>query len=698
MIDARANGDIAQPSSAGGAPPLLELRDVSISYFGRHGEIPSVTSVSLTLNEGEALGLVGESGCGKSTIAYAILAYLSGKGRVVGGSIRFRGRDLASLSATERVRGSGIGIIYQEAMSALNPTMTVGDQLAEVAVFHRAASWDAARIEAAAALRDVRLADIERVRAAYPHQLSGGQQQRVVIAMALLGRPALLLLDEPTTSLDVTVEAGIVELIASLRAKYRTALLFISHNLGLVAQVCDRVAVMYSGEIVEEGPVDDVFVNPRHPYTRGLINCIPLPYVDQRAQRLVAIPGQVSLPHERPAGCYFGPRCRHFVMADCERERIPLLTIDGTNRSVRCVRWQAVTEAREPMQARDASMGDAIAALEVRDLSKDYGVDERSLWSMLSGRAKRQVRANRQLSFDVNRGQTLAIVGESGCGKSTFAKVLMGLERASAGEIRMGDVDLARLPVDRRRPELKSALQMVFQNPDETLNPSYSVGAQIGRAVRKLGAARGRSQVAARVSELLELTRLSTAFASRLPRQLSGGQKQRVGIARAFAGRPSLVVADEPVSALDVSVRAAITELLIDVQRKHGTTLVLISHDLGLVRYIADRVVVMYLGRAMEVGTVEQIFAPPYHPYTEALLSAIPVADSRVVRRKVVLSGELPSPLDPPKGCPFHTRCPRKVGRICEDTVPAEQALPNGHRIACHIPADELAGIEPVMG
>ncbi len=679
--------------------PLLELDHVSISYFGRGGEIPSVIGVSLTLREGEALGLVGESGCGKSTVAYSILRYLSGHGRVVDGAIRFRGRDLATLTEGElrTIRGSGIGMIYQEALSALNPTMIVGDQLAEVAVFHRKADWAAARAEAAGVLSDVRLADVERVMSAYPHQLSGGQQQRVVVAMALLGRPALLLLDEPTTSLDVTVEAGIVELIASLRVKYRTALLFISHNLGLVAQVCDRVAVMYSGEIVEEGPVAGVFAAPRHPYTRGLIRCIPLPYVDQRAQRLVPIPGQVSLPQERPDGCYFGPRCRHFREAECGRGHIELIPLDAGTRSVRCVRWQAVAVAGEPVESRAIRARHDDVSVSVRDLSKDYPVDERSLWGVLTGGVKRRVKANRHLSFDVNRGQTLAIVGESGCGKSTFAKVLMGLEGATSGEIRMGEIDLGALPVVRRRPALKSALQMVFQNPDETLNPSYSVGTQIGRVVRKLGNLRKRPAVAARVHELLELTRMPAVFAARLPRQLSGGQKQRVGIARAFAGNAALVVADEPVSALDVSVRAAITELLMDVQQKHGTTMVLISHDLGLVRYIADHVVVMYLGRAMEVGTVEQIFAPPYHPYTEALLSAIPVADPRVVRKRIVLTGELPSPRDPPQGCPFHSRCHRKVGRVCEDTLPPDQQLSGGHRIACHIPAEELAKVEPVM-
>src|SRR5439155_4706425 len=441
----------------------------------------------------------------------------------------------------------------------------------------------------------------------------------------------------------------------------------------------------------------EVFAAPRHPYTQGLIRCIPLPYIDQRAQRLVPIPGQVSLPNERPSGCYFGPRCCHFRIDECGRERIELVRFDAANRSVRCVRWQAAAVAEEPLQTREKRAGDDAIAVSVRDLSKDYAVDERSLWGVLGGTSKRRVMANRHLSFEIKQGETLAIVGESGCGKSTFAKVLTGLETATSGAIRMGDIDLAQLPVQRRQSALKSALQMVFQNPDETLNPSYSIGKQIARVVRKLGNVRARQSAVARMHELLDLTRLPAAFASRLPRQLSGGQRQRVEIARAFAGNPALVVADEPVSALDVSVRAAITELLLDVQQKHGTTMVLISHDLGLVRYVADHVVVMYLGRTMEVGTVGQIFAPPYHPYTEALLSAIPVADVRVVRRRLVLTGELPSPLDPPRGCPFHTRCPKKLGAICEDTVPVDQELPGGHRIACHIPAAELARATPVM-
>ncbi|MGQ0663624.1 MAG: dipeptide ABC transporter ATP-binding protein [Pseudomonadota bacterium] len=684
-----------------GSAPILELDAVSISYFVRGGEVPAVTGASLALRAGESLGLVGESGCGKSTVAMAVLRYFAGNGRIVGGAIRFQGRDMAGLSDDElrRVRGGGIGMVYQEAMSALNPSLTIAEQLAETAVVHLGADWEAARAAAVAMLKDVKLADIERVMESYPHQLSGGQQQRIVIAMALLAKPSLLLLDEPTTGLDVTVEAGVVDVIAALRAKYNTTLLYISHNLGLIAEVCERVAVMYSGEIVEEGRIEDVFARPSHPYTRGLLACLPLPTSDKRVRPLVPIRGNVTLPQERPPGCYFGPRCDHFSAGLCDAARIAMEVVDaGSGHGVRCVRWSKIALAPSPpggighdVEARE----DVVLA--VSDLDKHYPIDDRGLAAWLLGGAKRWIKANQKLNFRVRRQQTLAIVGESGCGKSTFAKVLMGLEAATGGEIGFVGVDLAELPVERRSPAQLRALQMVFQNPDETLNPSYSIGAQIARVVRKFGVETDRKGVGERVGELLALTKLSPAFAERRPRQLSGGQKQRVAIARAFAGKPDVVVADEPVSSLDVSVRAAITELLIDIQKSQGTTLVLISHDLSLVRYIADRVVVMYLGQVMESGTADQLFAPPYHPYTEALLSAVPIADPSIERKRIVLAGEIPSALDPPAGCPFHTRCPRKIGRICEEQKPPDQRLADGHRIACHIPAAELAKLGPVF-
>ena len=537
--------------------------------------------------------------------------------------------------------------------------------------------------------------------AAYPHQLSGGQQQRVVIAMALSSNPSLLLLDEPTTALDVTVQAGIVALIAEISKSYETALLYISHNLGLILEVCDRVCVMYSGEVVEEGSVEAVFAKPRHPYTHGLFACIPLPSADKHARPLVPIPGQLPLPHERPKGCNFGPRCGFFKPGLCDARDIamePVRSDDDPNHQVRCIRWNEIDPDRAVVKGigrPPVEVGETV--LEVDNMKKYYVVRDRSIGALISGRGVRYVKANEAISFSAKRGQTVGIVGESGCGKSTFAKVLMGLETATAGKIEFEGKNIAGIPIEKRGPELIRALQMVFQDPDGTLNPSHSVGWAIGRVIRKVGQEKRSKVIRKMVGDVLELVRLPREFTTRKPRQLSGGQKQRVAVARAFAGNPALVVADEPVSSLDVSVQAAVINLLMEVQEKYNTTLLFISHDLSAVRYLADRVVVMYLGRIMESGSTDEVFGPPYHPYTEALLSAVPVADPAIEKRHIVLEGVLPSALDPPKGCPFCTRCPRKVGAICDDTPPPVHKTASGHAIACHIPLAELEKVEPVF-
>ena len=666
--------------------PLLEMADVSIAYRTRAGLMPAVGNVSLTIHEGESVGLVGESGCGKSTLALASLGYFGRNGQLTSGSIRFAGQDITRLTQVElrRIRGPGIGIVYQEAMSALNPSLRIATQLAETVIVHRGLSRQNARAAACATLAEMELPDPERIMAAWPHQLSGGQQQRVVIAMALLAQPRLLLLDEPTTALDVTVEAGIVDLLSRLRRTHNTAMLFISHNLGLIGQICDRAAVMYAGEIVETGDVGQLFARPRHPYTIGLMRCIPRPDLPRTMQHLAPIRGQVPAPNERPIGCSFAPRCEHVRVGQCDRDAIPLVALSSYQTAVRCVRASEIGQLPLPPRASVIAQRSDVTLLAVDGLEKLYPV------------RGHVIRANQDLTFEAPRGETLAIVGESGCGKSTFANIVMGLTAATGGKVLFEATDLARLPVERRSAALLRQLQMVFQNPDETLNPSYSVGTQIARAIRKLGVARGRASVQARMHALLGMTRLPAAYASRRPSQLSGGQKQRVGIARAFAGAPKLVVADEPVSALDVSVQAAITELLLDMQRTQQTTLIVISHDLGFVRYIADHVVVMYLGQVMEAGAAERVFEPPYHPYTEALISAAPTIDAQRRRQRIVLSGELPSALSSPAGCPFHTRCPRKLGAICATERPPEHRLDDGHRIACHIPPADLARMQKV--
>ena len=696
-------------SETSAAPePVLEIDNVNISYFTRAGEIPAVIDFSLKLMAGEAVGLVGESGCGKSTVAMAIMQYMGANGDVVGGSIKFKGRDMTAMSQAElrQIRGAEIAMVYQEPMAALNPSMTLGRQLMEVPLYHEPGITEKQAYDRAVAmLADVRLPDPERVMAAYPHQISGGQQQRVVIAMALLSNPALLLLDEPTTALDVTVEAGIVELIADIAKRFGTAMLYISHNLGLILETCDRVCVMYSGEVVEEGRIADVFEAPRHPYTKGLFNAIPLPTADKNARPLQAIRGQLPLPHERPVGCNFAPRCDHCRPGLCTDHDIKMREIDhpAPDHRVRCVRWADLhNDPQTEETVTHAPMEPGEQVLAVVDMQKYYEVHDRSLKALFTGQAVRYVKANERINFRAHRGETVAIVGESGCGKSTFAKVLMGLETATNGAInfkREGAPveDISEKSIDQRSPAEIGALQMVFQNPNDTLNPSHTVGAQIGRVIRKFGIATDKHEIHRRVLELLDTVKLPRDFAKRRPRQLSGGQKQRVGIARAFAGNPAMVIADEPVSALDVSVQAAVTELLMDIQREFGTTLLFISHDLSVVRYLADRVVVMYLGQIMERGTTEQIFEPPYHPYTEALLSAVPIADPGVTKRQIVLEGNLPSVLNPPKGCPFASRCPRKVGPICDDEPPPERFADDRHMIFCHIPLDELRAVEPVL-
>jgi len=687
----------------GGGDYLLEIEGLRLSYFTRAAEIPAVADFSLTLKPGESVGLVGESGCGKSTVALGIMSFLGNNGGIVGGSIRFKGRDMATLSADElrRLRGAEISMIYQEPMSALNPSMTIGAQLMEVPIAHEGISKAEARQRSRQMLTDVRLPDAEHLMASYPHQISGGQQQRVVIAMALLSNPSLLLLDEPTTALDVTVEAGIVELIADLSRKFGTSLLYISHNLGLMLEVCDRICVMYSGEVIEEGTIDSIFTWAKHPYTHGLFGCIPLPYADKNARPLVAIPGQLPLPHERPPGCNFGPRCTFFQGGLCDAGDIaiePVTTDDDPAHRVRCTRWnninreEAITVgvAHNPIE-----IGDVV--LEVESMQKHYEVFDRSLKALISGRRVKHVRAIEALDFNAKRGQTIGIVGESGCGKSTFAKVLIGLETATDGEIRLDGQNVAQTSVQDRNPGQLSSLQMVFQNPNDTLNPSHTIGAQIGRVIRKFGVESEGARVRRRVMELLDLVKLPRDFFHRRPRQLSGGQKQRVAIARAFAGNPAMVIADEPISALDVSVAAAVTDLLMDIQRRHQTTLLFISHDLGAVRYLADLIVVMYLGQIMERGTTEEIFSPPYHPYTEALLSAVPIADPEIKKRHIVLEGNLPSTLDPPRGCPFASRCPRHLGPVCDNEPPAAHEDADGHLISCHIPIEELRQVEPVF-
>ncbi|WP_347817770.1 ABC transporter ATP-binding protein [uncultured Planktomarina sp.] len=681
--------------------PILEIDQLSISFFTRLNEIPAVMDFSCTIQPGEAMGLVGESGCGKSTVALGVMQDLGVNGRIVGGSIKFKGRDLNLMSDEELrdIRGSEIAMIYQEPMASLNPAMKIGKQLMEVPMIHEGISKEAAYARALEVVTDVKLPDPERILKSFPHQLSGGQQQRIVIAMALMSKPSLLILDEPTTALDVTVEAAVVELVKDLGKKYGTSMLFISHNLGLVLETCDRICVMYSGEAVETGRIEDVFDKMQHPYTQALFRSIPLPGADKNDRPLVAIPGNFPLPHERPNGCNFGPRCDYFEASRCDQGHISMDTVPhGERHGSRCLRWSEIDwDAPLELAETKTKAEPGRVVLKIEELKKYYEVAANALFG---GGNKKVVKANETLSFEARESETLAIVGESGCGKSTFAKVLMGLETATEGHILLEGKNIEGIAIEDRDTKTVSDVQMVFQNPFDTLNPSMTVGSQIVRALELFKIGENAADRQDRMLELLDLVKLPREFADRMPRQLSGGQKQRVGIARAFAGDAKIVVADEPVSALDVSVQAAVTDLLMDIQREQKTTLLFISHDLSIVRYLSDRVLVMYLGHVVEMGTTEQVFQPPYHPYTEALLSAVPIADTAIEKKHIVLEGDIPSAMNPPSGCPFQTRCGWKSkvpGGLCETEVPSIRKLADGHQIKCHLADDILAKMDAVI-
>ncbi|HTN96500.1 MAG TPA: dipeptide ABC transporter ATP-binding protein, partial [Nordella sp.] len=491
---------------------------------------------------------------------------------------------------------------------------------------------------------------------------------------------SLLLLDEPTTGLDVTVEAAVIDLIAELRRRYRTSLLFISHNLGLIAESCDRVGIMYSGEMVEEAPVRNLFGRPRHPYTQGLIDCIPDIASGKHSRTLAAIPGHIPLPGERPPGCLFAPRCRDFQAGICDGvAEIPLAAAEADH-LVRCSRWREIDRVRAALPPAVSAAVLPAAAIEMSDVGKLYHIGYR-----------KTVTANEGITFTAGKAEIVALVGESGCGKSTLARIVTGLDRATSGEIRVAGENIAEVEASQRPRHLLQSIQMIFQNPDSTLNPSHSAGFSIRRSLKKFRIRKGRDAIEQRMRELLEMVRLPPDFASRKPSQLSGGQKQRIAIARAFAIAPALIVADEPVSALDVSVQAAVVTLLLDIQNSRHTTMLFISHDLALVCHVADKVVVMYLGRVMEKGTVEEIFGDTTHPYTEALISAIRRTNpAEVSRTRIMLTGETPSPVNVPPGCRFASRCHRKVGAICDTLPPPLQQASGTHEIACHIPIRDL--------
>lgn len=686
----------ADPPSSGekGDEALLALRDLTVDYLREGRWRSALREVSLDLRAGEICAVVGESGSGKSTLALALLRYLSPNGKIRAGVAELGAADVLRLpqGALRRLRGQRIAFVPQDPQVSLNPSLRVGEQMVEQIRVHKPVDRGTARARAHKLLANVDIGDPDRVARSYPHQLSGGMQQRVMIAMALSADPELLVLDEPTTGLDVTTQAVVLDLLREVIARHGTAALYITHNLGVVAQIAHRVAVLYAGELVEEAPVVDLFARPLHPYTQGLMASVPLLGEAGRAP-LASMPGRIPALGEAGEACVFAPRCP-LAIDPCRAGHPQLEEVHRGRHRVRCVRWAEIESGRvhpswpaEQPAERAAEEGHVV--LSADRLVKHFPGRRTGL-----GRQP-PVRAVDRVDLRVAAGKTLGLVGESGSGKSTLARLVAGLEPADAGAL---DLRGRPLPLDlaqRERTQL-AALQMVFQNPDEALNPYVPVGEALVRPLVQLQGRRVR-EARAEVRRLLELVRLPEAYARRRPQELSGGERQRVALARAFAARPALILLDEPTSSLDVSVQASLLNLLRGLQREQGSAYVFISHDLAVVGHLADAVAVLYRGRVMELGATREVFAPPYHPYTEALLSSVPLADPNATQARTRLP-EATAETWGTRGCPFHTRCPRKLGAICETEAPPWRDV-EGDGILCHIPLEELCLLQaPVFG
>ena len=668
---------------------VLSVTDLSVEYLTETNSVKAVRDISLTIDPGETLGIAGESGSGKSTLALAILRYLEGNGQITSGSIEYDGRPILQLSSRElkELRGNEIAHVPQDPNTSLNPSMTVGDQIAEVVRTHRDVSRSEAMEQTYEILREVNLPEPKTNASQYPHELSGGQQQRILLAMALVCQPQLLILDEPTTGLDVTTQAKILDLIDELIKEWDTSVLLITHNLGVINQITDRVGIMYAGEIMEIGATENVFSSPANPYTQGLL--ASLPQGDDR--RLKPIPGQIGDLKTIPDGCVFADRCE-FATDKCRDGSVEKVSVEGNPAHLtRCKRWEHAMEnpiQTDTQEIQRASKSERSTLIEVQNLMKHFG--KTSLLDRVFG-GESPVKAVDGVNLHINESETLGIVGESGCGKSTLGSVLLNLLPATDGEIffkgkRFDSMD------DQDWKDFRSECQVVFQNPHSSLNPKHTVGQAIRRPL-EMFTDQSEEEQRNRVAELLTQVGLQPSYASRYPNDLSGGEKQRVAIARAFSVNPSFVVLDEPVSALDVSIQASILNLLTRLQEEYDTSYLLISHDFSVVNYISDRIAVMYLGNFVETGSTESIFEPPYHPYTRALLSNIPSAEPSLERNRIHLEGDVPSARNPPSGCPFQTRCPQKIGDVCEQEHPVLETVDSDnphHRISCHLDREEM--------
>lgn len=662
--------------------PILEVKDFSVTYKTLFGKIAALKNVSLSLQEEEAIGIIGESGSGKSTLAYGMMDYLASNG-IGSGEVLFKGEDLLQKSAKEMetYRGDRIAMVYQNPYASLNPSLTIGFQLDEVTIFHRGLSKAKARESSIEMLKALHMGDARGIVKRYPHQISGGMQQRVCIAMALLCQPDLMILDEPTTALDVTTEAVILELIAELRKSYRMSLVYISHDIGVVNKVSDKLAVMYRGEIVEIGPKEEIFRAPKHPYTRALINCLPRPGLHKDSYRLNTIPGYVRKRGVDESGCPFVDRCQ-MKTPYCQdsygmREHSPghLAACD------RAYATDVDSQSIAPKLSEPWESGPRRELLSIDGLHKSYRSSGKKVYAVDG------------VTTSLESSSVLGIVGESGCGKSTLGHMVSGLIAPSSGKICFDGEDIG-FNWKKRKYKTLQDIQLIFQNPGRSLNPSFSVQRLMERPLKKLLGIKNKKKRLEIIEEILRKVDLGREYLSRRVPGLSGGEMQRVAVARGFSISPSLVVCDEPTSALDASVQASVLNLLCQLQRDSEVAYIFISHDLHVINYLSDNIIVMYLGRICEFGSREEVISPPYHPYTEALLSAVPEVDPSLRHSNIVLEGSPPNPTQKRRGCPFAKRCPRKVGTICDTTPPPLVKPADGHGIYCHIPIEELNGSE----
>lgn len=658
---------------------LLEIRDLHVHFSTERGSVKALRNIHLDLAPKDRMAIVGESGSGKSTTLFAIMKYLAANAKTQG-EILFKGEDLLEKKSRElkKIRGREIALVPQEPLSSLNPSLKIGEQFTETLYTHLQTPATEAKKKAIELFTAVNLPDPELIMDKYPHQISGGQIQRVLIAIALSCNPSLLLMDEPTTALDVTTEAKILKLLAALREEIGAAILYITHDLEVIKEVADHVSIFYAGEMVEQGRVEDVYERPLHPYTKGLLECIPS--LDKE-KNLIPIKGRIPDLIDLPSGCIFHPRCP-FSEDYCKEKRPNLKTIH--ERKIACHRFEEIQEKglrvhRETKESKEETLVSTERLIRIQDLKKFYG--KPIFLEKYRRREGVKIKAVNNVSFDLFEHETYGLVGESGCGKTTIGNCIARLLESTDG-----DIFYRKRPyreIGLRDKDFRKSIQIIFQNPDSSLNPTKRVRELIGRSLQIFGLVQTKEEREEKTIELLEQVQLSRRYLNRLPYQLSGGEKQRVAIARAFATQPEFIVCDEAVSALDVSVQASILNLLKELQREYGTSYLFISHDIGVVKYISKKIGVMYLGKLMEEGPVQDIFAGPNHPYTEALLSVVPGMSK--MREKILLKGTLPSAKNPPSGCLFHTRCHKLLGEKCKTQIPSFYQIGENHSIACHL-------------